>query len=167
MIGRRRKPVTTDEARLKMAGLCARAEHCESEVREKLYRMGIDRDVREDIIVYLVENHYIDHTRFAGAYARDKMRFSGWGRKKIRLGLMQKRISSEIIREALDALDEKEYTSVLRRVAESRASRLDLAERDDRIAFYRYLLSRGFESEFVSKIIKSLLRRNDEEEQCS
>ncbi len=145
-----------------MAGLCARAEHCEAEVREKLYRMGIARDVREEIIDYLVENKYIDHRRFAGAYARDKMRFSSWGRKKIRLGLMQKRISSEIIREALESLDEKEYVSVLKHAAESKASRLDLSDRDDRLALYRHLLSRGFESDYVSKAI-SLLKRGNEE----
>lgn len=152
----RKKPITPEAAQLRMADLCARAEHCEHEIREKLRRLGLSyRDI-EEIIDNLIEERFIDDSRFAKSFARDKMKFSGWGRLKIRQGLLLKRLDLEDIDDALDSLDEDEYEEVLERVARSKAKSLDLTEHDDRVKLYRALLSRGFESGYVSDMVKSL-----------
>lgn len=155
----RRKPVTPEAARLKMAALCARSEYCEYEIREKLWKMGLSRQNADEIIDYLIENRFVDNRRFARGFANDKTRFAGWGRRKTRQALALKRISQTDITDALENIDVKEYEATLRRVAESKTRTLDLSSYDDRIKLYRYLLSRGFESDIVTRLI-SAMRKN-------
>ena len=67
----RKKPLTKEGALLRMADLCARGEHCSSEIREKLRKLMISASDANGIIDYLEENRYIDNLRFAKSFARD------------------------------------------------------------------------------------------------
>ena len=149
----RKKPLSKDAACLKMADLCARAEHCSHEIAEKLRKMHIEPSDAREIIEYLEENQYIDNRRFANAFVRDKVRFSGWGVNKIRGALIMKRIDSATIHESICNIDEEEYSEACKKAALSKARTLDLRDYNDRNKLYRYLLSRGFETSVISKII--------------
>ena len=152
----RRKSLTKDAALLRMADLCARSERCSSEIREKLRKLMLPASMADEIIDYLEENRYIDNLRFAKAFARDKVRFSGWGRNKIRMALAVKRISSSEVSEALDEIDEDEYLLALAKAAEAKARNLDLADYEERAKLYRHLVARGFESYLISKAIRKI-----------
>lgn len=152
----RKKPVSMEAARLKMADLCARGEHCSFEIKEKLRKMQISTSIAEEITDYLIENRYIDNLRFATAFARDKVRLSGWGRNKIRMALAMKRIDSSDIREALDEIDEEDYDAALNKAAAAKAKSLDLSDYNDRARLFRHLAARGFEASLISRTIKSL-----------
>lgn len=147
-----------EKLRLRMAGLCSRSEQCTSDIRLKLRKAGLSTSKTDEIIEFLTENKFLSDRRYARAYASYKVRFSAWGRIKIRAYLVQKRISSDFISEALDAIDEKDYSDALKRAAHAKASSLDLDDREDRQKLYRHLLSRGFESSIVSRMIESLTR---------
>jgi len=58
------------------------------------------------IVERLVQEKFIDEERYAIAFAKDKFRFSGWGRIKIRYALQQKRIGNNDIVNALSLIDE-------------------------------------------------------------
>lgn len=154
------KPITPEAARIRMADLCARSEQCEADIRQKLYRMGLSSSEVQKSIEYLVEGRFIDNARFARAFARDKCRFSSWGRNKIRLGLIAKRISSADIAQGLDAIEEKDYLEALHRTASAKARGMDLKgpdARDNRIKLFRHILSRGFESDLASRAIREII----------
>ncbi len=152
----RKKPITYDAARLKMADLCARAEHCEHEIREKLFKQGLSSSDIDRLIDFLIENRFIDNSRYAAGFARDKVRFSRWGRNKVRQALALKRIPSATIREALEEIGEDDYLEALHRAAIAKARGLSLDDYDDRAKLYRHLLSRGFESALISSEIVRL-----------
>ena len=76
-----------------MADLCARSEQCEADIRQKLYRLGLSSGEVQQIVSQLIDEKFIDNARFARSFARDKCRFSCWGRHKIRLALAAKRLS--------------------------------------------------------------------------
>ena len=145
------------EALLKrMAGLCARSEQCTYDITTKLYKAGLPREKREEIIEYLTANRYLDDARFARSFASYKVRFSAWGKKKIRMALAAKRIDSTLIIDALDAIDDEDYAEAIRRVIESKRRDYDPADREQRTKLYRSLLSRGFESDMISNALASL-----------
>lgn len=146
-----------------MADLCARAEHCTSEIRDKLRKLGISSADSEAIITYLQDNRYIDDNRFAAAFTRDKIRFSGWGKLKVRAALAMKRIDSSIIREAADEIDEEVYQEAAMKAAETKSRGLDLSSYDDRTRLFRHLASRGFEPSLISKTIRLLISRMNSE----
>lgn len=115
------------------------------------------------IICFLIENRFIDDERFAKSFTNDKVRFSGWGRNKIRQALSFKRIPSDIISEALLEIDSKEYNKTLFKAATAKARNLDMEEYDDRAKLYRFLISRGYESSLVVQAIAAIRKLNKEE----
>ena len=152
----RKKPITKEAALLKMADLCARGEHCAFEIREKLRKMQLATSDANEIVEYLEENRYIDDSRFARAFARDKVKFSGWGKNKIRMALAMKRIPSAEISSALEEIDPEEYMAVAVNAAKAKARNLDLSDYNDKGKLYRHLASRGFEGSVISKAIQSI-----------
>lgn len=148
------------QLKLRMADLCARSEQCEYDIMVRLKRAGITYREATDIIETLKRDKFISNSRYARAFANDKVRFAGWGRNKIRVALIAKHISEADIREALDGIDEEQYMDALTRVAESKARNLDLNDYRERQKFYRSMISRGFESSAIYSVI-SLLRRDD------
>lgn len=157
-----KKPPTPESVRLRMAGLCARSEQCESDIRAKILRAGLTETDCLGILDFLKRERFIDDARFARAYVRDKVKFAGWGGNKIRMGLNAKRIRSDIVSEALGAIDYTEYREAALNAARSKSRNLNLRTREDNMKLYRYLLSRGYESSISVAIIKEL-RSNDTE----
>lgn len=158
----RKKPISPEAAKLKMAGLCARSENCEHEIKEKLRKMGLFSDEINEILEFLIENRFIDNYRYAASFARDKVRFSGWGRNKIKQGLYLKRIPRDAINSACEEIKEEEYNEALYKVASSKARTLDLSDYDDKAKLYRYLISRGYESPLISRTIGRLIHESEE-----
>ena len=150
---RPKKPADPDALLKRMAGLCAKSEQCTFDINTKLYKAGLPKDKREELINYLTENRYLDDARYARAFASYKVRFSSWGKRKIKMALYAKRIDSEHIARALDAIDPQDYLDALHRAIEAQKKNLDLSDRAQRAKLYNHLLSRGFESELIHKMI--------------
>lgn len=145
-----RKKAADPEALLKrMAGLCAKSEQCIFDINTKLFKAGLPREKREEIIEYLITNRYLDDARFARSFANYKVRFSAWGKRKIRMALAAKRIPSDMISEALEAVMPEDYEAAISRVIEAKKREMDTSVRENRSKLYRHLLARGFESDFI------------------
>ena len=136
------------------AGLCCQSEHCVADITEKLLRWGVSREDSDRIIDRLIDEKYIDESRYALAYVRDKVRFSHWGRVKIKSMLRMLRISEQDISNAFDSFDEDEYLGVLEDVIESKRRTLPEAESyASRVKLIRFALQRGFEMHEITKFI--------------
>lgn len=151
-------PLTPDQALLRMADLCARSEQCSFDIARKLRLRGLSSSEITYVVTELADRGFIDDRRYARAFANDKVRFSGWGRMKIRAALVAKRIPGDAVTEALGSLDEEEYSEAARRAARAKAASLDLSLYADRIKLARHIISRGFESSLASRIVNELSR---------
>lgn len=144
------------KALLYVAGLCARAEMCSQEVREKLRRRQIDaRDV-DRIVGYLTENNYINEERYASAYVRMKLRQGGWGPWKIRQGLVGKGLDASVIRAAMAEVQPEQYEENALAAGRRKAAGLDLSDVSSRQKLYRFLCSRGYESGTIGRVMHTL-----------
>ena len=126
----------------------AMAEHCEEDVRIKLRQWGCDSADEQRIIDALVKDNFINDSRYAAAFAHDKLMYQGWGRMKIKAGLVAKHIDEDDIEESLSNIDEQTYFSVLRKVAGKKKT-------DNHEQLIRFLLQRGFTYSEISSIIPS------------
>lgn len=149
-----RNLITKEEALVEMAALCARSEQCAADIYKKLRGRSLSHSDAMDVIADLEDRGFIDHTRYARSFTNDKMRFSAWGRIKIRVALLAKSIPENCIREALGSLDPAEYAEAVSRAACAKASGLDLTSYEGRLKLYRHLLSRGFESDISLAEVK-------------
>ncbi len=152
------KILTPPEALHRAATLCSSAEHCTADIREKLARWGVTEADSRTIIDRLVQERFIDEQRYAVAFVKDKFRFSGWGRIKMRYALQQKRINGSDIDHALATLDEEQYNDRLLELlqAKSRSIRDDDPEAR-RAKLFRFATSRGFESALIFNALKQVL----------
>lgn len=152
----KRKP-TADEMLVRMAGLCASAEQCASDIRSKILKQGFSADEAEKMIAYLKKNKYLDDSRYARAFAVDKVRFSGWGRMKVRMGLRAKGFDDAVISQALEYIPEADYMDALQKVMTAKARSLDLKDVKDRQKLYRHVASRGFESQLIILSMRQMM----------
>ena len=145
------KPLSVAEALSKAAAYCAKGEHCAYDIREKLRQWGFQGDETEDIVEKLLEQGFIDETRYAKAYINDKYRFAKWGRMKIEQGLRMKQIPSAIFRPLMDAvIDKEEYQQILLELLTQK--RKNLKGEDEyqlKAKLVRFALQRGFTYEEV------------------
>ena len=156
-----KKEMTEQEAFLQLAALCAQAEHCEQEMRDKMKRWELDETVQNRIIERLTKERYIDQERFARAFVNDKIRYNKWGRRKVQQALWQKRIDQEVQQRVLDEIDDQEYLSVLRPLLKQKRKNIRAAsdyELNQKLA--RFALSRGF----TFDLIRQCLDVDDESE---
>ena len=137
--------MTEQEAYLRLAALCAQAEHCEQEMRDKMRRWGLDEAAQDKVVERLTKERYIDEERYARAFVKDKIRYNKWGRRKVQQALWMKHISDDIQQQVLDEIDEKEYLDVLRPLLKQKRKSIK-AESDYELnqKLVRFALSRGF-----------------------
>ena len=149
-----KKEMTEQEAYLQLAALCAQAEHCQQEMRDKMKRWEIDETIQNRIISRLVKERYIDDERYARAFVKDKIRYNKWGRRKVQQALWQKRIDDDIQRRVLDEIDEKEYLDVLRPLLKQKRKTIK-AQSDYELnqKLMRFALSRGFTFDIIRQCI--------------
>ena len=152
---RTQRAITPSEALDRLAEACSRDEHCSGELRRKLALWGIGAADAVAIIAKLTEARYVDDARFARAYVREKVQLGYWGRRKVRLALMQKRVPAGLIDEALEQIEPEAYLESLRHVLA--AKRRTLSEPDSyegRTRLFRYAVSRGFEPDLIASELR-------------
>ena len=149
-----KKEMTEQEAFLQLAALCAQAEHCEQEMRDKLKRWGFDESVQNRIIERLIRERYIDNERYARAFVKDKIRYNKWGRRKVQQALWLKRIDKDIQQRVLDEIDDNEYLSVLRPLLKQKRKSVK-AESDYELnrKLVRFALGRGFTFDIIRQCL--------------
>ena len=149
-----KKEMTEQEAYLQLAALCAQAEHCQQEMRDKMRRWELDETVQNRIIDCLIKERYVDDERYARAFVKDKIRYNKWGRRKVQQALWMKRIDADIQQQVLDEIDEKEYLDVLRPLLKQKRKSIK-AESDYELnqKLLRFALSRGFGFDIIRQCL--------------
>jgi regulatory protein len=145
-------------ALVKGRAFCVYQERSQQEVRDKLYEWGQRSKDVEGIIAELITSGFLNEERFAITYAGGKFRIKKWGRVKIKMGLKAKRVSDYCIRTALKAIDEADYRRTLQEIIAQKTE--SIKERNaykKRYKVMQYAISRGFESDLVSDILKEEL----------
>ncbi|MDR0907555.1 MAG: RecX family transcriptional regulator [Rikenellaceae bacterium] len=154
-IGRDKTP---DEALASLMRLCAKGERCSGDARRLMYRWGVPAGDQPKILDTLIAQKFIDDGRYAVAYVREKVRFSGWGAHKIRAALSGKGIAREIIERALEGLDSEVMDTRLEKSLARKAERLNpTTPYELRTKLIRYGLSLGYDYDKVSEAVKKQL----------
>lgn len=149
-----KKDMTEQEAYLQLAALCAQAEHCQQEMRDKMRRWELDETTQNRIVARLVKERYIDDERYARAFVKDKIRYNKWGRRKVQQALWQKHIDTDIQQRVLDEIDEKEYLDILRPLLKQKRKSIK-AESDYELnqKLVRFALGRGFGFDIIRQCL--------------
>lgn len=154
---------TPEQALRSLMNLCVKAERSEFDVRRLLERWGVAEEVRQRIVDTLVRERFVDNRRYAEAYVREKVRFSGWGRYKIRAALRAKRIDEAIVEEALEQVDGASMREKLEHRLQMKMNRTKSRDAYDlRGKLVRYGAGLGFDTDTVLEVVERLMKERGE-----
>ncbi|MDE5418417.1 RecX family transcriptional regulator [Labilibaculum sp. DW002] len=158
---KQKKEISAQSALSKVMFICSRQEKCCFDIRKKLHDWNLSYDDQDEIIQTLIEEKFLNEERYTNFYVRDKFRFNKWGKIKISHHLKQKQIPENLIDNALDQINEKDYKESLGDIL---SHKIKSIKEDDpyqlRAKLYRFAQGRGFESHialnFIDKLISEL-----------
>ena len=152
-----RKNLTKEQALQKLRHYCSYQDRCHSEVKTKLYQLGVNKKFFDEMIADLIQGNYLNEERFAIAFARGKFKMNEWGKRKIEYALKEKFISDYCIRKSLKQIPEKEYQEILKKLAKEKYESLKeeqyLVRKKKTID---YLTGRGFEWDLVKDVLEDV-----------
>ena len=155
---RKKKVKTPEQALAALMRLCARAEKSQEDARRLMRGWGVAEKDAEQVLARLVRDRFIDDSRYAEAFVREKLRLSGWGEYKIRTALQRKRIDRALIDAALAEADRSGMDERLRRQLERKARTAKYTTQYElKTKLIRYGLSLGYDYETVVEAASGLV----------
>ena len=140
----------------KLKKFCAYRDRCHSEVQEKLYPYHLEEDQEMYIFQKLIEDNFLNEERFAISFVSGKFRIKKWGKKKIRVALKQKKITSKLIDKALSQIEQEEYLSTLTDLYLKKINTYKGRKNIVKQKTIHYLLQRGFEYSDINIVIEEI-----------
>jgi len=154
--------ITEEQALKKLGNLCAKAEHCQGDILEKMYKMGLSEDAKARIMEKLIKYGYVDDERYTKAFVYDKIRYNKWGRRKVEQALWAKRIDSKLSQPILDEVPDEEYLAVLRPLLKSKYSTIKAETDYERsVKLIKYALGKGFTFDLIKQCIDAAIDEDD------
>jgi regulatory protein len=151
------KLYTVDEAIKLLENYCAYQERCHKEVEQKLYDLKLIPEAKEKIILHLLQYNYLNEERYAKAFVRGKFSIKKWGKQRIINELKFRNISTYNINTALKEIDENDYFQSLEKLAQKKLPLIKESNKFKKSSkLANYLISKGYESELVFKVVKSI-----------
>lgn len=152
-----RKSYTLEQALSRLQRYCTYQDRCHIEVERKLTEMRMIPQAKEQIIMSLIEDDYLNEERFALAFVKGKFRIKKWGRIRLKAELKKREISKYLIKSALEQISEKEYLFTFEELANRKANSI----KADSILLKKkkladYLIYRGWESSLVNNKVNQL-----------
>lgn len=143
----------------KLKRYSAYRERCSSEIRSKMFQLGVSIKDQPKLLSLLEKEGFVDDERYANLYTRSKFMQNQWGREKIRVMLMQKGIDSVLIDQSFKEIDANTYTQVLNDLMQKKYDEIkgNGSEFEVRMKLSRYAKQRGYEAELFVPIIEKML----------
>lgn len=149
-----KKETTVQEAFSRLSALCARGEHCQHDMLEKMRQWAVDDEVQARVMERLVKERYVDDRRYADAFVREKVRFNQWGRRKVEQALWMKHIDGDTAREALDTISDEEYVDILRPLLRQRRRSIKAqSDYELNMKLMKWAVGRGFTMDIIRQCI--------------
>jgi regulatory protein len=149
------KSYTFLEIKQKMVNYCVYQDRCHQEVEQKMRDYLIIAEAKEEILLFLMKENYLNEERFTRSYIRAKFYMKSWGRNKIKNHLKFKEISEKLINNCFDEIDEQDYEKVIAKIYfgyyDKQAGIKDYQKKSKTI---KYLLGRGFEYNAITNMLE-------------
>jgi regulatory protein len=144
-----------DKSKSYCVNILSKKVYTEKEIRQKLSARNVNYIDVNEIINYLVDNHFLNDSRYANIYAEEYL-FKGYGENKIKNSLEDRGINEDIISTlSFDKKIEEEQalklaTSAIKKYVKNKSKKETLNNIE------KTLLSRGYPSNIVYKTINNI-----------
>ncbi len=147
--------MTSTEILSKIERYCAYQDRCTQEVLTKLRSWQIEEQEQRQVLQILKNDGFIDDERYVQSFIRGKINTKQWGVQKIRLGLIQKGISKELIDKYIEEINPQQYTDNIQTVLRKWTQSHGPITQENITKLYRHLLSKGYTYEEIKGKLKT------------
>ena len=144
--------MNSTEILTKIERYCAYQDRCTQEVLTKLRSLQVEGKEAQQVLQLLKNDGFIDDERYVQSYIRGKMNHSQWGAQKIRLGLLRKGISKELIDNYLEQIDHTQNTNNLQTAIRKWTQSHGPVTQENLAKLYRHLMTKGYTYEEIKGV---------------
>ena len=151
------KNIKNNEVQKKIEFYCTYQERSHKEVTEKLFKMGLKKNNIDEILSNLIQNNFINEARFASSYTSGKFRIKLWGKKRIKYGLKNHKVSDYNIKSALNQIRNEDYEKTLNHLTKkilNSCGKENLNKK--KLKLFAALKYRGWELELIYRQMKKI-----------
>ena len=159
-IKREPKSKTPEQALQSLMRMCARSERSSGDALRLMKRWGVADDAAHKVLSRLQSERFIDDSRYAEAFVRDKLNLSGWGAFKIKSALRAKGVAKDVIDEVVNPmLEQTDMAERLEEIMRRRMRTLKYSSAyEAKTKLIRFAAGRGYDLdeaiECASKIVE-------------
>lgn len=148
------KSYTFDEIKQKMINYCVYQDRCHQEVEQKMKEFLLIPEAKDEILLYLIRENYLNEERFVRSYIRGKFYLKHWGRNKIKNHLKFKGVSEKLVQSCYDEIDAGDYAATIKKIYQQYYEKQKgLKEYQKQAKTIKYLIGRGFEYDIIQEVI--------------
>lgn len=153
-----KKSYTFEEIKQKMVNYCVYQDRCHKEVEQKFWDFLLIQEAKDEIMLYLLKENYLNEERFTRSYIRGRFYQKHWGRNKIINHLKFKGITQKLIQKSMDEIDEQDYEAIIKKLY---MQHFDLQKDTKEFLKHqkstRFLISKGYEYEIIARLKQDML----------
>ena len=154
---------TAEQALRSLMNLCVRGERCSGDALRLMRGWGVNAADAEKVLQRLVAERFIDDSRYAAAFVREKINLSGWGVYKITAALRRKGIGSHIIADALAENGAVDMVERLQSLLERKMRTVKAKNGADlRAKLFRYAAGQGYDFATAKQCVEQLVKVDEE-----
>ncbi|KQR91860.1 recombinase RecX [Chryseobacterium sp. Leaf180] len=147
-----KKLFTFEETKQKLVNYCVYQDRCHAEVEQKMREFVLIPEAKEEILLYLMRENYLNEERFVRSYIRGKFYIKHWGKNKIKMHLKQKGITEKLTDKCFDEIDPDDYEKTLRRLIENYSDKISgMQDYKKKSKTITYLMGRGYEYDLITQ----------------
>ena len=148
---------TINEIEQKLKRYCSYQDRCHSEVEKKLKEFDLIEEAKNKILFNLINENYLNESRFSENFVRGKFKIKNWGKIKIVQELKTRNISDINIKRGLMEIDEVEYKNKLENIFNKKLSSLgNQSVINKKKKIFSYLSYRGWETNLIYEKINKI-----------
>lgn len=149
---------TIKEIEFKLKQYCSYQDRCHSEVENKLSNFNLISQAKDQILFNLINEDYLNETRFCKSFVRGKFKIKNWGKRRIIQELKSRKISELNIKKGLSEINEFDYQEKFENLFNKKLSSLEnLNSIDKKKKIFSYLQYRGWETNLIYEKINQIL----------
>lgn len=147
--------VLTKRAKLRAMHLLQKMDRTKAELRRKLEQSGYPFEAVETALAYVESFHYVDDARYAARYI--EFQKSKKGRARLKMELLQKGISGEIVDRALEEAEEEiDAKETIRQMLQSKRKSKEPLEEKEKQRLYGFFMRKGFSSSEILSVFREI-----------
>ena len=151
-----KKEILEKRAKLRAMHLLERMDRTEAELYTKLKRDLYPEDIIEIAMQYVKGFGYIGDKGYARRFVESRQ--GSKSKLEIKMSLLQKGISKEIVSEVLEAYyDGQDESMAIQRLLDKKRFSAETATEEEKRKIYGYLMRKGFAYEDIRRVVKEQL----------